>query len=102
SANIGIVVAIGSLGLLIGWLLELSTARRFICWPWRINLNIPQRWPNFKSLFWNTLVLLNKRFHWLCLLLGFITLAFVATSWKLESNKSYWIWHRCGSVVFPH
>ncbi|KAF0898818.1 hypothetical protein E2562_011890, partial [Oryza meyeriana var. granulata] len=93
SANIGIVIAIGSLGLLIGWLLEFSAARRFVCWPWRINLNVPQSWPNFRSLFWNTLDLLNKRFRWLYLLLGFVTLAFAATSWKLESNRSYWVWH---------
>lgn len=93
SANIGIVIAIGSLGLLIGWLLEFSTARRFICWSWRINLNVPQRWPSFCALFWSTLEMLNKRFHWLYLLLGFLTLSFAATSWKLESNSSYWIWH---------
>uniref|UniRef100_A0A0E0QZR1 EGF-like domain-containing protein n=3 Tax=Oryza TaxID=4527 RepID=A0A0E0QZR1_ORYRU len=93
SANIGIVIAIGSLGLLIGWLLEFSTARRFVCWPWRINLNVPQSWPNLRSLFWNSLDLLNKRFRWFYLLLGFITLAFAGTSWKLESNRSYWVWH---------
>lgn len=93
SANIGIVIAIGFLGLLIGWLLEFSTARRFICWSWRINLNVPQRWPNFSALFWSTLEMLSKRFHWLYLLLGFLTLSFAATSWKLESNSSYWIWH---------
>uniref|UniRef100_A0A0D9XK53 EGF-like domain-containing protein n=1 Tax=Leersia perrieri TaxID=77586 RepID=A0A0D9XK53_9ORYZ len=51
------------------------------------------RWPNFRSLFWSTLELLNKRFRWIYLLLGFVTLAFAATSWKLESNRSYWIWH---------
>ncbi|KAG2548750.1 hypothetical protein PVAP13_9KG217500 [Panicum virgatum] len=93
SANIGIVIAIGSLGLLMGWLLEFSTARRFICWPWQINLNMPQSWPNFGTLFRNTLEVLNKRFRWIFLLLGFITLSFAATSWKLESNSNYWIWH---------
>ncbi|CAN6323847.1 unnamed protein product [Urochloa humidicola] len=93
SANIGIVVAIGSLGLLMGWLLEFSTARRFICWSWQINLNMPQSWPNFRTLFQNTLEVLNKRFRWIFLLLGFITLSFAAMSWKLESNGNYWIWH---------
>ncbi|KAM0876907.1 hypothetical protein ACQ4PT_035867 [Festuca glaucescens] len=93
SANIGIVVAIGSLGLLIGWILEFSTAQRFTCCSWRINLSVPQRWPNLVPLFWNTLEMLNKRFHWLYLLVGFITLSFAAVSWKLESNSSYWIWH---------
>ncbi|VAH16003.1 unnamed protein product [Triticum turgidum subsp. durum] len=93
SANIGIVVAIGSFGLLIGWILEFSTARRFVCCSWRINLNVPHRWPNLAALFWNTLEMLNKRFRWLYLLFGFITLSFAALSWKLESNSSYWIWH---------
>jgi hypothetical protein len=93
SANIGIVIAVGSLGLLMGWLLEFSTARRFICWSWRTNLNVPRRWPDFRAVFQNTLEMLNKRFCWLYLLLGFITLSFAATSWKLESNSSYWIWH---------
>ncbi|GJN20757.1 hypothetical protein PR202_gb08174 [Eleusine coracana subsp. coracana] len=95
SANIGIVIAIGSLGLLMGWLLEFSTARRFICWSWRNNLNVPQRWPDLRALFQNTLEMLNKRFRWLYLVLGFIALSFAATSWKLESNSTYWIWHRC-------
>ncbi|TVU30519.1 hypothetical protein EJB05_22148, partial [Eragrostis curvula] len=93
STNIGIVIAIGSLGLLMGWLLEFSTARRFICWSWRANLNVPQRWPDFRALFQKTLEILNKRFRWLYLVLGFIALSFAATSWKLESNSSYWIWH---------
>ncbi|KAM3401939.1 hypothetical protein ACQJBY_006103 [Aegilops geniculata] len=93
SANIGIVIAIGSFGLLIGWILEFSTARRFVCCSWRINLNVPHRWPNLAALFWNTLEMLNKRFRWLYLLFGFITLSFAALSWKLESNSSYWIWH---------
>uniref|UniRef100_A0ACD5TP34 Uncharacterized protein n=1 Tax=Avena sativa TaxID=4498 RepID=A0ACD5TP34_AVESA len=93
SSNISIVVAIGSLGLLIGWILEFSTAQRFVCCSWRINLSVPQRWPNLVPLFWNTLETLNKRFRWLYLLLGFITLSFAAVSWKLESNSSYWIWH---------
>lgn len=56
---------------------------------------LPYSWPNLRSLFWNSLDLLNKRFRWFYLLLGFITLAFAGTSWKLESNRSYWVWHRC-------
>ncbi|RLN16702.1 uncharacterized protein C2845_PM02G14230 [Panicum miliaceum] len=50
-------------------------------------------WPNFGTLVRNTLEVLNKRFRWIFLLLGFITLSFAATSWKLESNSNYWIWH---------
>ena len=58
---------------------------------------LSSRWQNLGPLFWNTLEMLNKRFRWLYLLFGFLTLSFAAVSWKLESNSSYWIWHRCES-----
>ncbi|KAF6988852.1 hypothetical protein CFC21_006292 [Triticum aestivum] len=74
-------------------ILAATGATRFVCCSWRINLNVPHRWPNLAALFWNTLEMLNKRFRWLYLLFGFITLSFAALSWKLESNSSYWIWH---------
>lgn len=93
SANIVIVIAIGTLGLLFGWFLEFSTARRPIyCLP-RFDLNMPERWQNIKSWFWNLMKTLQKRFRWRFILLGFIALALAATSWKMETNQSYWVWH---------
>ncbi|XP_072988826.1 uncharacterized protein [Typha latifolia] len=93
SANIGIVIAIGSLGLLIGWLLEFSAARRLMYCLQGLDFNMSERWQNLRGLLWNLVKTLTKRFRWPFLLLGFIALALAATSWKLEKNNSYWIWH---------
>nr|XP_029123003.1 uncharacterized protein LOC105053587 isoform X2 [Elaeis guineensis] len=93
SANIVIVIAIGILGLLFAWFLEFSTAHRAIYCPPRFDFNMPERWQNIKSWFWNLMKTLQKRFRWRFMLFGFIALALAATSWKMETNESYWIWH---------
>lgn len=93
SSNIVLVIAIGTLGLFIGWLLEFSTANRSIYCPAVFNLLVGERWQNIKMWFWNLMKTLHKRFRWQFIILGFIALAFAATSWKLENNESYWIWH---------
>ncbi|CAL9154034.1 unnamed protein product [Musa hybrid cultivar] len=92
SANIAIVVAIGTAGLLLGWFLEFSVHRAIHC-PLRFDLNMPERWQNLRSWLQNLIRTLQKRFHWLYLLLGFFTLALAAACWTLEANESYWIWH---------
>lgn len=44
SANIILVVAIGTLGLIVGWLLEYSTTNRFRCYSLpELHLNMPER-----------------------------------------------------------
>lgn len=43
SANIVIVVAIGTAGLLLGWFLEFSVHRAIHC-PLRFDLNMPERY----------------------------------------------------------
>ncbi|XP_020261416.1 uncharacterized protein LOC109837535 isoform X2 [Asparagus officinalis] len=93
SRNIGLVIAIGTLGLFVAWLLEFSTSYRQTYCPQQWNLNMNERWPNIKRWFWNLINILNKRFRWRFVFLGFIMLAFAATSWTLEANKTYWIWH---------
>ncbi|KAJ1693394.1 hypothetical protein LUZ63_010092 [Rhynchospora breviuscula] len=95
ASNIGIVIAIGSLGLLIGWLLEFNQARRLVHWSQRINFqfHLLNQWENIRSVLLNLLDALKKRFRWGFLVLGFVFLAFAGTSWKLESNRDYWIWH---------
>ncbi|XP_065029750.1 uncharacterized protein LOC135652595 isoform X4 [Musa acuminata AAA Group] len=92
SANIAIVVAIGTAGLLLGWFLEFSVHRAIHC-PLRFDLNMPERWQNLRSWLQNLIRTLQKRFHWLYLLLGFFTLALAAACRTLEANESYWIWH---------
>ncbi|KAH7662903.1 NGX6/PGAP6/MYMK protein [Dioscorea alata] len=94
SANITLVVAIGTLGLIFGWLLEFSTTNRFRCYSLpELHLNMPERWLSVRNWFHNLINTLRRRFRWLYLLSGFVALAAAAISWKLETNQSYWIWH---------
>ncbi|MQL77459.1 hypothetical protein Taro_009871 [Colocasia esculenta] len=94
SANIILVVAIGTLGLAIGWLLEFSSINRAnIFFLQGCSLNVHERWQTSRTWFFNLMRTARKRFHWRFLLLGFITLAAAGTSWKLETSESYWIWH---------
>ncbi|KAF3328241.1 transmembrane protein [Carex littledalei] len=95
TSNIGIVIAIGSLGLLIGWLLEFNQARRLVNWSQTINFqfHLLNRWEDVRSMLLDLLEAFKKRFRWEFLVLGFVFLAFAGTSWKLESNRVYWIWH---------
>uniref|UniRef100_A0A1D1Y5Z4 Transmembrane protein 8B n=2 Tax=Anthurium amnicola TaxID=1678845 RepID=A0A1D1Y5Z4_9ARAE len=94
SANIILVIAIGTLGLIIGWMLEFSSANRTgIIFSSGCNLNINERWQTSRTWLLNLVRRVRKRFHWHFLLMGFILLFAAGTSWKLESNESYWIWH---------
>ncbi|XP_068645939.1 uncharacterized protein [Aristolochia californica] len=93
SANIILVVAIGILGLLIGWLIEFSSTIRSIFCLSRFSFDVPERWQIFKRWFFNFIKTLRKRFHWHFIFLGFVALAAAGISWKLETSRSYWIWH---------
>eukprot|EP00268_Persea_americana_P061866 TRINITY_DN7871_c0_g2_i2.p1 TRINITY_DN7871_c0_g2~~TRINITY_DN7871_c0_g2_i2.p1 ORF type:complete len:197 (-),score=13.93 TRINITY_DN7871_c0_g2_i2:552-1142(-) len=93
SVNIIIIIAIGVLGLLVGWLIEFSTARRYHWCLSGFRLNIPERWKTLKKWFRNLMKILHKRFRWHFIILGFIALAAAGICWKLETSQSYWIWH---------
>ncbi|KAF5464317.1 hypothetical protein F2P56_014401 [Juglans regia] len=99
SSNIVLVVAIGALGLLIGWLIEISTTY----WPFSLSigcsLNMPERWQNIKGWFQNLIHKFFRRFRWGFMLAGFTSLAMAAISWKLETSESYWIWHSVWHVT---
>ncbi|KAJ3682515.1 hypothetical protein LUZ60_015088 [Juncus effusus] len=104
TSNIGVVIAIGFLGLLIGWLLEFNQVRRFVYWSQRLNFrfHLPEMYflcENVRNVFWNLLEALKKRFKWSFFILGFVFLALAGMSWKLESNKDYWIWHSCWHIT---
>ncbi|OAY76493.1 Transmembrane protein 8B [Ananas comosus] len=62
SSNIGIVIAIGSLGLFIGWLVEFSTALRFTYFSRRIDFNVSRSWQSIRSMFSNLIKVVKKRF----------------------------------------
>ncbi|XP_042477082.1 uncharacterized protein LOC122058456 [Macadamia integrifolia] len=90
SANIIIVISIGALGLITGWLIEFSTQYRSISWSPEFCVNIPERWRGWLSHFFGTL---RKRFRWPFIVMGFVGLSMAAISWNLENSQSYWIWH---------
>ncbi|KAK4593780.1 hypothetical protein RGQ29_017752 [Quercus rubra] len=93
SSNIIIVIAIGALGLLIGWLIELLTKYRSFSFSIGFDFHMLDRWQTLKVWVQNLIKTLFRRFRWMFVLAGFTTLAFAAISWKLETSESYWIWH---------
>ncbi|CAN4111562.1 unnamed protein product [Withania somnifera] len=93
SSNIILVVAIGTLCLLIGFLIEFFTHHRWIPFSTELCLNILNRWETVKAWIHNLVRSLLKRFRWGFLLAGFTALAMAAVSWKLETSQNYWIWH---------
>ncbi|GMY23698.1 transmembrane protein 8b [Fagus crenata] len=99
SSNIVLVIAIGALGLLIGWLIEISTKYRSFSFPIAFSFNMFDRWQALKVWLRNLIKTFFKRFRWVFLLAGFTILAFAAISWKLETSESYWIWHSVWHVT---
>lgn len=93
SANIILVIAIGALVLLVGWLIEFSTNFRSFSFPTGFYLNILDQWEIITRWFHNILKTFLRRFRWGFLLAGFSALAMAAISWKVENSESYWIWH---------
>ncbi|KAJ1378644.1 hypothetical protein SESBI_47621 [Sesbania bispinosa] len=78
SSNVVLVIVIGALGLLIGWLIEIST---------KYSLQTIKRW------LCNLVKTLMRRYHWAFALAGFVTLAMAAICWTLETSENYWFWH---------
>ncbi|KAF9668985.1 hypothetical protein SADUNF_Sadunf14G0060400 [Salix dunnii] len=99
SSNIILVMAIGGLGLLIGWLVEFSTSLRSLSFSRGFCFNVPTRWENIGVQLSNLVKTLLRRFRWGFVLAGFSALAMAAISWKLESSESYWIWHSLWHVT---
>ncbi|XP_023548539.1 uncharacterized protein LOC111807178 [Cucurbita pepo subsp. pepo] len=93
TSNIAIVLAIGTLGLLVGWLIELSTKYRSFSLPMRISLNVLHRWESIKAWGHKLLKTLYRRYRWGFMIAGFTALAMAAISWNLETSETYWIWH---------
>ncbi|GAB4861707.1 hypothetical protein Ancab_036960 [Ancistrocladus abbreviatus] len=93
SANIVLVIVIGATGLLIGWLIEISTKYRPFSFPPVFCLNVLQRRQTFRDSLLNAIKSFLKRFRWGFMLAGFVALTMAAVSWHLETSESYWIWH---------
>ncbi|XP_057981476.1 uncharacterized protein LOC131166878 isoform X2 [Malania oleifera] len=93
SANIVLVIAIGALGLLIGWMIEFTTAYRSFSFAMEFCLNMHDRWQIVRGWLHNFIKTLIRRFRWPFVLAGFTALTMAAISWTLETSESYWIWH---------
>ncbi|KAF8033277.1 hypothetical protein BT93_D2011 [Corymbia citriodora subsp. variegata] len=99
SANIILVIAIGALGLLVGWLIELSTKYRSLSYSFGLCLNMLERWQYIREWLRNIVKTFFRRFRWGFLIAGFVALTLAGISWKLESSESYWIWHSLWHVT---
>lgn len=99
SSNIVLVIAIGALGLLIGWLIEISTKYRSFSFSIGCCLNMFDRWQTIKDWLQNLIKTFFRLFRWGFMLAGFTALAMAAISWKLETSESYWVWHSVWHVT---
>ncbi|KAI6707687.1 hypothetical protein NL676_010649 [Syzygium grande] len=99
SANIILVIAIGALGLLVGWLIELSTKYRSLSFSFGFCLNMLDRWQFIREWLHNLVKTFFRRFRWGFLIAGFVALTMAGISWKLETSESYWIWHSLWHVT---
>ncbi|KAL1366920.1 hypothetical protein HN51_020974 [Arachis hypogaea] len=93
SSNIVLVFVLGAIGLLIGWLIEVSSKYRSLSFSFRFSPSFPQSLLTIKDWLYKLVMSLWRRFHWGFALAGFIALAMAATSWVLETSSTYWIWH---------
>ncbi|KAG4134387.1 hypothetical protein ERO13_D08G153200v2 [Gossypium hirsutum] len=97
-SNVILVMAIGALALLVGWLIEFSTKYRSLSFSMDLCLNLLERrrireWVN------SLVKTIMKRFRWGFLLAGFMALAMAAISRDLENSQNYWIWHSVWHVT---
>jgi hypothetical protein len=93
ASNIIIVLAIGSLGLLIGFLVEFVTKYRSYCGSAGFSLNMLDRPRAVKEWFSNLIKTLKKRFRWGFVAAGLVAFTMAAISFKVETSSSYWMWH---------
>ncbi|XP_020219034.1 uncharacterized protein LOC109802198 isoform X1 [Cajanus cajan] len=93
ASNVVLVIVIGGLGLLIGWLIEILTKCRSLSFPIGVSLNFSHCFQTIKRWLYNLVVTLLRRYHWAFALAGFTALAMAAISWTLETSETYWFWH---------
>ncbi|KAH9324591.1 hypothetical protein KI387_004769, partial [Taxus chinensis] len=93
SINIILVVVIGILGLLFGWMVEFCRSDQITVFRSYFNLTIHERWKLLKTgprKLWEKL---NERFRWCFISMGFLALGASGLSWHFETVKTYWFWH---------
>ncbi|XP_057977533.1 uncharacterized protein LOC131164404 isoform X2 [Malania oleifera] len=93
SRNIVLIVAIGALGLLVGWFIEFCSMHNSHSFSHGSWFRIFGKWQNIQVWLLNIMRTLYQRFHWGYVFMGSVALSMAAISWTLESTQSYWIWH---------
>ncbi|KAJ0259134.1 hypothetical protein HA466_0055280 [Hirschfeldia incana] len=93
ASNIIIVLAIGSLGLLFGFLVEFVTKYRSYCGSAAFSLNMLDRPRAVREWFSNLIKTVKKRFRWDFVAAGLVAFTMAAISFKVETSSTYWIWH---------
>ncbi|XP_031482282.1 uncharacterized protein LOC116252268 isoform X3 [Nymphaea colorata] len=93
TVNVVIVLGIGILGLLVGWMIEMSPRCTAIHFFRLCHLNLLVRWGNLKQWVFGMIGTLRRRFRWRFLFTGFFLLSMAAVCWNLETSQSYWIFH---------
>ncbi|CAI8607563.1 unnamed protein product [Vicia faba] len=93
SSNVVYVIVIGVLGLLIGWLIEMSSKYRSSSFSFEVSPNFHQSLLTIKLWFYNLVKALIRRFRWGFILAGFAALIMAGIGWILETSETYWIWH---------
>ncbi|KAE9595498.1 hypothetical protein Lalb_Chr17g0339421 [Lupinus albus] len=91
SSNIVLVIVFGVVGLLIGWLIEMSS--KYSSLSIGFSLNFLQSSQTIKQRLRDLVKTTLRRFHWGFALAGFVTLVMAASSWVLENSQTYWFWH---------
>nr|POE52556.1 hypothetical protein CFP56_51691 [Quercus suber] len=93
SNNIIIVLSIGALAFLIGWLIQLCTRCKSFSFPVGSSLKITERWRSSKDQLLGLMMAIYRYFRWGYVLLGLIAMSMAAISWTKEDSETYWIWH---------
>ncbi|XP_045794432.1 uncharacterized protein LOC123889235 [Trifolium pratense] len=93
SSNVVLVMVIGALGLLIGWVIEMSTKYRSLSFSVRFSFDFSHSLHVIKRWLCNLVGSLLRRYHWPFALAGFSALSMAIVSWTLETSESYWFWH---------
>ncbi|CAL0315060.1 unnamed protein product [Lupinus luteus] len=91
SSNIVLVIVFGVVGLLIGWLIEMSS--KYSSLSIGFSLNFLQSSQTIKQRLRELVKKTLRRFRWGFALAGFVTLVMAASSWVLENSQTYWFWH---------
>lgn len=93
SINIILILIIGALGLLFGWIIEFCRSDQITIFNSFHHSAISERSQMLRRGAKEILEKLIKRFRWRFICIGFLALAASGLSWHFETVRTYWFWH---------